>query len=119
MTSYYIDKQWIGLNLFEEIIASNCPVYLSDAAVLGIQKCHDYLAEKMEDSAAIYYGINTGFGSLCDTMISKSDLFTLQRNLLVSHACGMGDEVPKDIVRRMLLLKVMGEVVGHSWSLPC
>ncbi|MCF8329602.1 MAG: histidine ammonia-lyase [Crocinitomicaceae bacterium] len=114
MTSYYIDKQWIGLKLFEEILASNCSVYLSDKAMLGVQQCHDYLAEKIEDSAAIFYGINTGFGSLCDTMISKSDLLTLQRNLLVSHACGMGEEVPKEIVRRMLLLKVMGLSQGYS-----
>lgn len=61
-----------------------------------------------------YYGINTGFGSLCNVRIADDELSQLQENLVCSHACGMGDEVPEDIVRWMLLLKAHGLSRGYS-----
>lgn len=61
-----------------------------------------------------YYGINTGFGSLCNVRIKDDELSQLQENLVTSHACGMGDEVPEEIVRLMLLLKVHGLSQGYS-----
>lgn len=61
-----------------------------------------------------YYGINTGFGSLCNVRIENDELAQLQENLVCSHACGMGDEVPVEIVRWMLLLKVHGLSQGYS-----
>lgn len=61
-----------------------------------------------------YYGINTGFGSLCNVRIADDELSQLQENLVCSHACGMGDEVPEAIVRWMLLLKAHGLGRGYS-----
>ncbi len=61
-----------------------------------------------------YYGINTGFGSLCNVRIEADELSLLQENLVCSHACGMGEEVPEEIVRWMLLLKVHGLGQGYS-----
>lgn len=61
-----------------------------------------------------YYGINTGFGSLCNVRIADDELSQLQENLVCSHACGMGDEVPEEIVRWMLLLKAHGLARGYS-----
>lgn len=61
-----------------------------------------------------YYGINTGFGSLCNVRIESKELSQLQENLVCSHACGMGDEVPEDIVRWMLSLKAHGLSRGYS-----
>ncbi len=61
-----------------------------------------------------YYGINTGFGSLCNVRIQDHELSQLQENLVCSHACGMGDEVPQEIVRWMLLLKVHALSKGYS-----
>ena len=114
MNFYYIEKQWISLNLFEEIIASNQLVFLSDEVRNDIVLCRDYLDRKLSNSEQLYYGINTGFGSLCDTRIQKEDLISLQRNLLVSHACGMGEEVPNELVRRMILLKIIGLAQAYS-----
>ncbi len=68
----------------------------------------------MEHQTAPIYGISTGFGSLCDTNISKEDLGQLQENLVMSHACGTGDLVPKEIIRLMLLLKAQSLSYGHS-----
>lgn len=61
-----------------------------------------------------YYGINTGFGSLCNVQIVPEELSLLQENLVCSHACGMGDEVPEEIVKLMLLLKIHGLSQGYS-----
>ncbi len=61
-----------------------------------------------------YYGINTGFGSLCNVRIKDDELSLLQENLVCSHACGLGDEVPQEIVRIMLLLKAHGLSRGYS-----
>ena len=56
----------------------------------------------MERESAPIYGINTGFGSLCDVKIGKENLTLLQENLVRSHSCGTGDRVPQEIVKLML-----------------
>lgn len=80
----------------------------------AIEKCRTYLDEKIKRATEPIYGINTGFGSLYKHTISNEDLSTLQRNLVLSHACGTGDTVPQEIVRWMLLLKAKGLSKGHS-----
>jgi histidine ammonia-lyase len=72
-----------------------------------------YLENKLQ-SGATYYGINTGFGSLCNVRIKDDELSQLQENLVTSHACGMGAEVPANIVKWMLLLKAHGLSIGYS-----
>jgi len=87
---------------------------LSDASKLAIQKSRDYLESKLQNSEDRIYGINTGFGSLCDVAISKEQTEELQYNLIVSHACGQGDLVPKEIARLILLLKIKNTSFGYS-----
>jgi histidine ammonia-lyase len=66
-----------------------------------------------------HYGINTGFGALATTRIAIDELHRLQRNLLLSHAVGVGDPVPREITRLMLQLKIVGLGQGYSGvSLP-
>ena len=60
------------------------------------------------------YGVNTGFGKLANVRVADADLGVLQRNLLVSHAVGVGDPVPEDITRIMLALKVHALGQGYS-----
>jgi len=60
------------------------------------------------------YGINTGFGPLCTTVISDEDTRKLQLNLLLSHAVGVGDPIPEEISRLMLILKVHSLAMGYS-----
>jgi histidine ammonia-lyase len=67
---------------------------LSDKAKKDIVACREYLDKKMASQKAPIYGINTGFGSLCNVIIPDNELEQLQTNLVMSHACGMGDEVP-------------------------
>jgi histidine ammonia-lyase len=89
-------------------------ISLSPHAVHNINTCRQYLDKKLQDPKAIYYGINTGFGSLCNVAISASELSQLQYNLIVSHACGTGNEVPVQIVKLILLLKIKNFCYGHS-----
>jgi len=87
---------------------------LADDCKQRISNCYQYLQKKLANNEKAIYGINTGFGSLCNTSISSADLSQLQYNLMRSHACGTGAEVPQEIVRIMLLLKVLGLSKGHS-----
>jgi histidine ammonia-lyase len=98
----------------QEIIAQDKKIELSHTVRDKIERCHQYLQSKVADPGNIMYGVNTGFGSLCNTVIPPSDLSQLQRNLLVSHACGTGPEVPREIVKIMLLLKIQSLSLGYS-----
>ena len=114
MNTFTITNEWVSLEKLDEILSSNTSLALSEEAKAAILKCRAYLDEKVAKSDRLIYGINTGFGSLCDTAISSEDLEQLQRNLVLSHACGMGERVPEEIVRRLLILKIMGLSHGAS-----
>ena len=109
-----LTSNYLSLEEFEHLLNAKDSLVLSAELQERIQTCRDYLDQKVANSTQLIYGINTGFGSLCDTAISTADLEALQRNLVCSHACGMGEEVPLTIVRRMLLLKVLGLSKGAS-----
>jgi histidine ammonia-lyase len=104
----------LDLNTLEQLLSSNQPLTLSDEAKQRIQECHSYLHNRLQHSDAPVYGINTGFGALCNTSISPADRGQLQVNLMMSHACGTGAEVPEELVRLMLLLKAQSLSYGHS-----
>ncbi len=92
-------------------------IAISAAAQGRIKTNRDYLDDILKKGDT-YYGINTGFGSLCNVRIKNDELAQLQENLVCSHACGMGEEVPEEIVRLMLLLKVHGLSQGYSGVRP-
>lgn len=102
------------LENIRSILQSGEHVKLSTSAKQKIKKCHNYLLNKVAQNGPPIYGVNTGFGSLCNTEIDKNDLKQLQINLLRSHACGAGAYVPKEVVKLMLLLKVKSLSYGHS-----
>lgn len=72
-----------------------------------------HVEQALQDGHA-YYGINTGFGALANQRIDASSLADLQRNLLLSHACGVGEPVPREISRIMLGLKLHSLSLGFS-----
>jgi len=112
--THYIGTSHLSLSDIQTIVLENRKIALSEEAIGNIQKCRAYLDDKMERESAPIYGINTGFGSLCDVKIDKKNLTLLQENLVMSHACGTGDRVPKEIVKLMLLLKIQSLSYGHS-----
>lgn len=113
-TVHTINSNFISITDISEIIVNKKQLELSEEAKQKITACRDYLDKKIAQSEEPIYGINTGFGSLCDTEISKKDLKQLQLNLVRSHACGMGEQVPTEIVKLMLLLKIQGLSYGYS-----
>ena len=104
----------IDLNTIKGILLSNKKIELSEEAKQNIVRCREYLDRKMASQKEPIYGINTGFGSLCNVTIPNNDLEQLQKNLVMSHACGTGDEAPQEIVKLMLLLKIQALSYGKS-----
>ena len=102
------------INDIKNLLSSDKKIRLSEISEEKIKKCNAYLLSKVKEGNSAIYGVNTGFGSLCNTRIDSTDLAQLQVNLIRSHACGMGDYVPHDIVKMMLLLKVKSLSYGHS-----
>ncbi|WP_223035087.1 histidine ammonia-lyase [Hanstruepera marina] len=111
---HYISSKPLDLNTIFDIVVNNKQLALSEESVLKIKASRAYLDNKLEAEHKPIYGINTGFGSLYNVEISKANLTKLQENLVMSHACGTGDRLPKSIVRLMLLLKVQSLSYGHS-----
>jgi len=112
--THYISTDVISLEELQQIISNHKKLELSEEAKINIQKCRDYLDRKMASTDDAIYGINTGFGSLYNIKINKEDLSKLQENLVKSHACGIGEEVPAEIVKIMLLLKIQSLSYGNS-----
>lgn len=112
--THYISSDVLSLEKIQQIIGNNLLLSLSEEAKINIEKCRIYLDQKMESNELPIYGINTGFGSLCNVEISPENLSKLQENLVKSHACGTGDEVPKEIVKILLLLKIQSLSYGYS-----
>jgi histidine ammonia-lyase len=111
---HHIDSREIDWNIIMQLTEEEKLLELSPESRTKIQRCRAYLDERMKQGTDTLYGINTGFGSLCDKVISEADLGLLQKNLVMSHACGVGDQVPPEITRLMLFLKVQSLSYGHS-----
>ncbi|MFW6103807.1 MAG: aromatic amino acid lyase, partial [Bacteroidota bacterium] len=111
---HYISSEELTFERIEEILNQDYKLELSESARDKIVYCRNYLDKKLEESEGPIYGINTGFGSLHDHSISRDELGKLQENLVKSHACGTGKEIPRAIVRLMILLKVQALSYGNS-----
>ncbi len=111
---HLISPGLVDFDKLKQILSEDYRLQLSEEAERRIEKCRDYLDKRLERSDEILYGINTGFGSLHDRVISKDDLGNLQRNLVMSHACGIGEEVPEEVVKLMLFLKIQSLSYGNS-----
>ena len=97
MKDYQIGSGQLSLSVIKQIIAEQKQLSLSPLAIERIKKCRKYLDDKLRNNDEPIYGINTGFGYLQNVKVESENLTQLQHNLLLSHACGTGQEVPKDI----------------------
>ncbi len=114
MEYHHISAEPLSIDKLRVLFEQHTPLRLSDNARQRITHCREYLDRKMEEQRTPIYGITTGFGSLCNISVGRHELAELQKNLVMSHACGTGDRVPNEIVRLMLLLKVQSLSYGHS-----
>ena len=112
--THYISNKALTFKELDHVLHGHSKIALSEDARQKIISCRDYLDQKIASSNLPIYGINTGFGSLYNKNIPKEDLEKLQENLVKSHACGTGAEVPREIVLLMLFLKVQSLSYGYS-----
>jgi histidine ammonia-lyase len=111
---FTVSSNPISIEDLSSFLRENKQIALSEDALQKITSNRTYLERKIAEPDAKYYGINTGFGALCDVEIPADQLEQLQENLLMSHACGMGDEVKSEVVKLMLLLKIKALSQGYS-----
>jgi len=111
---FEISPKNLSYEIISDILENDLELKLSEISVQLIHKSKNYLDKKLDEAENPLYGINTGFGALCDIEISKEELSKLQENLVVSHACNVGMEVPRDVVKLMLLLKAHALAKGNS-----
>ena len=111
---HYISPVPLTFETIENILNKGYKLALSEESKQLINDCKAYLDEKIARSEKPLYGITTGFGSLCKISISPEDLSQLQANLVMSHACSVGEPIHKDIIRLMLLLKAHALSLGKS-----
>jgi histidine ammonia-lyase len=113
MTQLQIEPANAPLSLWRRIADGGGPVALAQGAWAGVERSRAAIEAALASGKAIY-GVNTGFGKLAQTRIAASALKTLQRNLVLSHATGVGDPLPASVVRLVLALKVASLARGFS-----
>ncbi|MDA3822280.1 MAG: histidine ammonia-lyase, partial [Bacteroidales bacterium] len=109
-----ISKEVLDWQVIQKMLLEDARLELSEDSKKSIIKCRAYLDKRMEKGTDSIYGINTGFGSLYNKVISTEDLGLLQKNLVMSHACGVGEKTPKEIIKLMLFLKIQSLSYGNS-----
>lgn len=114
MPVHYISPEWLTIDRVGQILSSGASLTLSDESRKRIVGCREFLDRKIEYANEPIYGITTGFGSLCNIAIDRQQLAQLQKNLVMSHACNVGERIPSEIVKLMLLLKIQSLSFGNS-----
>jgi histidine ammonia-lyase len=108
-----IDNQTVSLATLREAWAGPVDVRLGARARDAVTACRSCVDDILAAGLHVY-GINTGFGLLADVSIEREELIALQENLVLSHSAGVGAPLDDDIVRLILVLKVMSLARGYS-----
>ncbi len=111
---FNINQKIHSLQDVQGLLKEDSRIELGDDACRRIVNCREYLDNRMKTQKEPIYGITTGFGSLCNVSIDSEDLSQLQKNLVMSHACSVGEEVPQEIVKLMMAFKVKSLAYGYS-----
>ncbi len=114
MNTHHPVKSALSIQSLRNLLRTPHRIELQGEVKQRINHCHQWMMEYLQNAKDPVYGINTGFGSLCNVEISADKLDQLQQNLLLSHACGTGPMVPESISRLMLLFKI--EALSKAYS---
>lgn len=107
------------LTQLAEIYHTEAPARLAPSARAGVDRAAARIAAAAAGTEAVY-GVNTGFGKLASVRIAPGDTAALQRNLILSHCCGLGPAIPRNVARLMMALKLLSLGRGASgvrWEL--
>lgn len=117
MDEVRLDGCSLTLDLLVGISRGGMKVLLDDDAIVRMQASRS-VVERCIEEQLVRYGITTGFGKFCNVVISREDNTILQKNLIMSHACGQGSPLPRDVVRAMMTLRANALAVGNSGIRP-
>lgn len=112
---YGQDRLTVAIAL--DLAAGRVKGVLTPEVMARVNASHSHVQAIVKEHTVVY-GINTGFGPLCDTRISEADTRTLQYNILQSHSVGVGAPIPEEIARLMLITKVQALAQGYSGVNP-
>ncbi len=115
---FTFDLSTFTLPVLRDVINRQQQIELGEEAKKQVKTGHSFLHERMSQEGQVIYGVNTGFGSLRNTVIHSEKLSDLQHNLIRSHACGTGDKVPMLICKLILLSKIRNLSFGYSGVRP-
>ena len=113
MNKIIINGNDLRLEDIVNVARNNYQVEISEEAIKRVEKSRG-IVDKIVEEDRVVYGITTGFGKFSDVSISGEDCKTLQRNLIISHACGFGNSLDTDIVRTIILLRANALSKGYS-----
>lgn len=113
MEGIVIDGHHLTLKQVHDVARNHARVSVSEEALKAISKAEEMVKRYVEEER-ISYGITTGFGKFSDVYISKDETAKLQKNLIMSHACGVGEPFKEEVVRAMMLLRLNSLAQGHS-----
>lgn len=108
-----LDGSPFTLEKLDELLGRPVRVTLGETAVETVRRGREWVEQALRGNRAVY-GVNTGFGSLCRKQISAEQLEALQEHLIISHAVGVGPDMPDALVRLMMLFKTHALLAGHS-----
>ncbi|MDD4360307.1 MAG: histidine ammonia-lyase [Syntrophaceticus sp.] len=111
--SISLDGEHLTLEQVLLVARNNAPVKLHISGKEKLLKSRK-IVERIISSGEVAYGITTGFGKFSDISISTEDCSTLQKNIIMSHACGVGEPLPQEVVRAMMLLRANSLAKGYS-----
>ncbi len=113
MKKVLLNGENLGIKQAKEIIDKNLQIGVTNGAINKIKSSRNVI-EKWIQKGEVIYGVTTGFGEFADVKIPQKDIEKLQHNLIISHSAGVGEALPKNIVRLMLLLRINSIVKGYS-----
>lgn len=111
MSQMTLEPGTLTLDVLSDYLSNQ--IKLSPLATKQVDASHAYVQEVVKSGKTVY-GVNTGFGKLAHQRIERQDLTTLQHNLILSHAVGVGEALPNDIIALILLLKINSLGAGYS-----
>jgi histidine ammonia-lyase len=114
LPSLLLDGEHLTLEDVLAVARHGRPVALDSAAAAAVERCRDWVDEVVEAGDQVVYGLNTGFGSLANVIVPAGQSERLMYNLITSHACGVGDPLPEEVVRAAMLIRANTLARGYS-----
>lgn len=113
MKSIIINGNNLTLDDIINVARNGFKIVLDDDAKAKVMKSREIIEDIVKNDKVVY-GVTTGFGKFSDVSISQEDCKALQKNLIMSHACGYGEKFPKEVVRTIMLLRANALAKGYS-----